>query len=86
MALKWNPVALSPQTPQIRGALRSISSVHCADVLTAMASITERKGEKKKKEDEKDIRTRERFTPAEFSIPIGENCYIFLHHRTWSVV
>lgn len=62
MALKWNPVALSPQTPQIRGALRSISSVHCADVLTAMASITERKGEKKKKKTKK-ILERENDSP-----------------------
>lgn len=52
MALKWNPVALSPQTPQIRGALRSNSSVPCADVLTAMASITERKKQRKENNTE----------------------------------
>lgn len=40
MALKWKPVALSPQTPQIRGALRSNSSGPTTDVLTAMVSIT----------------------------------------------
>lgn len=46
MALKWKPVALSPQTPQIRGALRSNSSGPTTDVVTVMGSITEEKKEK----------------------------------------
>ena len=41
MALKWKPVALSPHTPQIRGALRSNSSGPTTDVVTVMGSITE---------------------------------------------
>lgn len=40
IALKWKPVALSPHTPQIRGALRSNSSGPTTDVVTVMGSIT----------------------------------------------
>lgn len=39
MALKWKPVARSPHTPQIRGALRSKSPGSGREVLAAMASI-----------------------------------------------
>lgn len=46
MALKWKPVALSPQTPQILGALRSNSSGPTTDVVTVMGSITKEKREK----------------------------------------
>lgn len=40
MALKWNPVALSPHTPQIRGTFLSNSSGATVDVLTTVDSIT----------------------------------------------
>lgn len=46
IALKWKPVALSPHTPQIRGALRSNSSGPITDVVTVVGSITEDKKEK----------------------------------------
>ena len=49
MALKWKPVALSPHTPQIRGALRSNSSGPTTDVVTVMGSITEEKKTKREK-------------------------------------
>lgn len=53
MALKWKPVALSPHTPQIRGALRSNSSGTTTDVVTVMGSITaeDRKKEEKERRD-----------------------------------
>lgn len=41
MALKWKPVALSPQTPQIRGTLRSKSPAGSGrDVLAATVSMS----------------------------------------------
>lgn len=45
MALKWKPVALSPQTPQIRGTFLSNSSAATVDVLTTVGSITKKRDE-----------------------------------------
>lgn len=66
MALKWKPVALSPHTPQIRGALRSNSSGPTTDVVTVMGSITAR-GEETREEEEEEGRQSLVWTPAGFS-------------------
>lgn len=46
--MKWKPVALSPQTPQIRGTFLSNSS-EAVDVLTTVDSITEQRNNRDKK-------------------------------------
>ena len=53
MALKWNPVALSPHTPQIRGTFLSNSSGACVEVLTAI-SITAEEQRQSEKERERE--------------------------------
>lgn len=63
MALKWKPVALSPHTPQIRGALRSNSSGPTTDVVTVMGSITARGEETREEEGRQSLV----LTPAGFS-------------------
>lgn len=50
IALKWKPVALSPHTPQIRGAFRSNSWGPTTDVVTVMGSITVQARENREKE------------------------------------
>lgn len=52
IALKWKPVALSPHTPQIRGAFRSNSWGPTTDVVTVMGSITVQAGKDREKERE----------------------------------
>ena len=64
MALKWKPVALSPHTPQMRGAFLSNSSGARDEVLTAVDSITgereERESERERERDKGKSETREK--------------------------